>query len=132
MEVLKVVVVLWGRWSGRHGRCSNTMNCANFQVLFPPDIIADNRTALRIREKQLGVLTSEHPEVDWGNILDERVLTSNGLRLLGSLKYKEIPSAKDRSKRYKELEADVAGSCYVPCQIDLERCCVTDKAIRVG
>ena len=55
-----------------------------------PDIIVDSRTAVRIREKQLAVLMSDHPEVDWNDIVDERVLTSNGLRLLGSLKYKEI------------------------------------------
>ena len=70
---------------------------------------------MRIREKQLAVLTSEHSEVDWGDIVDERVLTSNGLRLLGSLKYEEISGPKDRTKRY-----DVAGGRYVPCQIDLE------------
>ena len=61
--------------------------------------------------------------------MDERVLTSNGLRLLGSLKYKEIAGPKDRTKRYKEVEADVAGGCYVPCQIDLEGGCVRDEAI---
>ncbi len=80
----------------------------------------DSRTAVRIREKQLAVLTSEHPEVDWNDIVDERVLTSNGLRLLGSLKYKEVSGARDRTKRYKEVEADIAGGCYVPCQIDLK------------
>ena len=40
---------------------------------------------MRIREKHLAMLTSEHPEVDWGDIADERVLTSNSLRLLGSV-----------------------------------------------
>ena len=29
--------------------------------------------------------------------------------LLGSLKFKEIPGAKDRIKRYKEVKADIAG-----------------------
>ncbi len=61
--------------------------------------------------------------------MDERVLTSNGLRLLGSLKYKEICWRQDRTRKYKELEADVAGGCYVPCQIDLEGGCVRDEAI---
>ena len=84
---------------------------------------------MRIREKQLAVLTSEYPEVDWDDIVDERVLTSNGLRLLESLKYKEISGARDRTKRYKEVEADIAGGYYVPCQIDLERGDVTDEAI---
>ena len=102
-------------------------NRANFHVLCP-EIIVDNRTAVRIREKQLAVLTSEHPEVDWNDIVDERVLTSNGLRLLGSVKYKEISDAKDRTKRYKEVEADIAGGCYMPCQIDLENGDVTDEA----
>ena len=58
------------------------------------------------------------------------VLSSNGLRLLGSLKYKEIPSAKDRTKRYKEVEAVIASGCYVPCQIDLERGNVMIDCIR--
>ncbi len=101
---------------------------ANFHVLCP-DIIVDSRTAVRIREKQLAVLTSEHPEVDWNDIVDERVLTSNGLRLLGSLKYKEVSGARDRTKRYKEVEADIAGGCYVPCQIDIEGGCVRDEGI---
>ena len=82
-------------------------NSANFHVLCP-DIIVDSRTAVRIREKQLAVLTLEHPEVDWGDIVDEKVLTSNGLRLLGSLKYKEISKPMDGSRKYKEVEADVA------------------------
>ena len=101
---------------------------ANFHVLCP-DIIVDSRTAVRIREKQLAVLTSEHPEVDWNDIVDERVLTSNGLRLLGSLKYKEVSGPKDRSKKYKEVEADIAGGCYVPCQIDFEGGHVIDEPI---
>ena len=61
--------------------------------------------------------------------MDERVLTSNGLRLLGSLKFKEISGPRDRTKRYKEVEADVAGGCYVPCHIDFEGGDVTDEAI---
>ena len=97
-------------------------NHANFHVLCP-DITVDSRTAVRVREKQLAVLTSEHPEVDWNDIVDERVLTSNGLRLLGSLKYKEVSGARDRTKRYKEVEADIAGGCYVPCQIDFGTMC---------
>ncbi len=58
-------------------------NRANFHGLCP-DIIVNSRTAVRIREKQLALLTLEHSEVDWGDIVDERVLTSNGLRVLGS------------------------------------------------
>ena len=84
---------------------------------------------MRIREKQLAALTSDHPEVDWNDIVDERVLTSNGLRLLGSLKFKETPGARDKTRRYKEVEADIAGSCYVPCQIDFEGGDVPDEAI---
>ena len=103
-------------------------NSANFHVLCP-DIIVNSRTAVRIREKQLAVLTSEYSEVDWNDIVDERVLTSNGLRLLGSLKFREDPGARDRTRRYKEVEADIAGGCYVPCQIDLESGDMTDEAI---
>ena len=47
-------------------------NFANFYVLCP-DIIMNTRTAVRILEKQLSVLTSEYPEVDWGDGVDERV-----------------------------------------------------------
>ncbi len=150
MEVLKVVVralksvVSFPDGEGSALRCAASggpersskeirmlfehRNSANYHVLCP-DIIVDSRTAVRIREKQLAVLTLEHPEVDWGDIVDEKVLTSNGLRLLGSLKYKEITGARDRTKRYKEVEADIAGGCYVPCQIDLESGCVRDEAI---
>ena len=128
MEVLKVVVRALKSVVGETSMLFEHREHANFHVLCP-DITVDSRTAVRIREKQLAVLTSEHPEVDWGDIVDERVLTSNGLRLLGSLKYKETPGARDRTKRYKEVEADIAGGCYVPCQIDFEGGDVTDEAI---
>ena len=93
MEVLKVVVRALKSVVGETRMLFEHRNSANFHVLCP-DIIVDSRTAVRIREKQLAVLTLEHPEVDWNDIVDERVLTSNGLRLLGSLKYKEITGAK--------------------------------------
>ncbi len=128
MDVLKVVVRALKSVVGETMMLFEHRNSANFHVLCP-DIIVDSRTAVRIREKQLAVLTLEHPEVDWGDIVDERVLTSNGLRLLGSLKYKEVSGARDRTKRYKEVEPDLAGGCYVPCQIDLESGCVRDEAI---
>ena len=96
-------------------------NSANFHVLCPEIIVVYSRTAPSIRERQLAVLTLEYPEVDCGDIMDERVLTSNGLRLLGSLKDKEITGAKDRSRRYKKVEADVVVGCYVLCQIAFER-----------
>ena len=128
MEVLKVVVRALTSVVGHTRMLFEHRNSANFHVLCP-DIIVDSRTAVRIREKQLAVLTSEHHEVDWGDIVDERVLTSNGLRLLGSLKFKEISGPKDRTKRYKGVEADVASGCYVPCQIDLEGGCVRDEPI---
>ena len=51
-------------------------NGANFHVLYP-DIIVASCTAVRNREKQLAVLISKHPEVDWNDVVDERVLTSN-------------------------------------------------------
>ena len=89
----------------------------NFHVLCP-DIKVDSTTPVRIWEKQVAMLTSEHLEVDCNDVVDERVLTSNGLRLLGSLKYKQVSSARDRTRRYKEVEADIAGGCYVPCQTD--------------
>ncbi|CAL5226117.1 g8934 [Coccomyxa viridis] len=114
MEVLKVVVRALKLVFGETRMLFEHRNSANFHVLCP-DIIVDSRTAVRVREKQLAVLTSDHPEVDWNDIVDERVLTSNGLRLLGSQKYKEISGPKGRTKRY-----DVAGGRYAPCQIDLE------------
>ena len=58
-------------------------------------------------EKKLDILTSEYSEVDWGDIMDERLLTSNSLRLLGC---KDITGARDRTKSYKEVEADIAGN----------------------
>ena len=128
MEVLRVVVRALKSVIGETRMLFEHRNCANFHVLCP-DIIVASRTAVRIREKQVAVLASEHPEVDWNDIVDERVLTSNGLRLLGSLKFKAISGPKDRTKRYKEVEADIAGGCYVPCQIDFEGGCVHDEAI---
>ena len=128
IEVLQVVVRALTSVVGHTRMLFEHRNFANFHVLCP-DIIVDSRTAVRIREKQLAVLILEHPEVDWDDIVDERVLTSNGLRLLGSLKFKEISGPKDRTKRYKEVEADVAGGCYVPCQIDLEGGCVRGEPI---
>ena len=107
MDVLKVVVRALKSVVGEPRMLFEHRNSANFHVLCP-DIIVDSRTAVRIREKQLAVLTLEHPEVDWGDIVDEKVLTSNGLRLLGSLKYKEISKPMDGSRKYKEVEADVA------------------------
>ena len=150
MEVLKVVVralksvVSFPDGEGSALRCAASgglersskeirmlfehRNSAHFHVLCP-DIIVDSRTAVRIRDKQLAVLTSEHPEVDWNDIVDEKVLTSNGLRLLGSLNFIEVSGARDRTKKYKEVEADIAGGCYVPCKIDIEGGCVRDEGI---
>ena len=75
MEVLKVVVRALNAGIGEAKLLFEHRNCANFHVLCP-DIIVDSRNAKRIRERQLAVLTSEHPEVDWGDIVDKRVLTS--------------------------------------------------------
>ena len=82
MEVLKVVVRALRSVVGETRMLFEHRNSANFHMLCP-DIIVDSCTAVRIREKQLAVLTSEFPETDRGDIVDERVLTSNGLRLLG-------------------------------------------------
>ena len=96
LEVLKVVVRVLRSVVGETRTLFKHRNRANCHVMCP-DIIVDSRKAVRVREKQLAVLTLEYPEVDWGDIVDERVLTSNGLRLLGSVKYKEISTAKDRT-----------------------------------
>lgn len=77
MDVLKVVVRALRSIIGYTRMLFEHRNRANFHVLCP-DFIVDSRTAVRIREKQLAVLTSEHPEVDWNDIVDERVLTLNG------------------------------------------------------
>ena len=90
MEVFQVVVRALESVIRETRMLFEHRNCANFHVLCP-DIILDSRTALRIREKQLVILASEHHEVDLNDIVDERVLTSNGLRLLGCLKYREVP-----------------------------------------
>ena len=120
MEVLKVVVRALTLVVGHTRMLFEHRNSANVHVLCP-EVTVDSRTAVRIGEKQLAMLTPEHHELDWDDIVDERVLTSNGLRLLGSLKYKAIDGASDRTRKYKELEADVAGGCYVPCRDRLRR-----------
>ena len=64
LEVLKVVVRTLKSVVGETRMLFEHRNSANFHVLCP-DIIVDSRTAVRIREKQLRILSSEHPEVDW-------------------------------------------------------------------
>jgi len=76
MKVLKVVVRALKSVVGETTMLFEHRNCANFHVLCL-DIIADSRTVVRVREKQLAVLTSEHPEVDWNDIVDEGVLISS-------------------------------------------------------
>ena len=63
MEVLKVVVRAMKLVVGNTGMLFEHQNRANFHVLCP-EIIVDSRTALRIWEKQLAVLSSKYPEVD--------------------------------------------------------------------
>ena len=57
MEVLKVVVRVLRSVLGETRVLFEHQNLAKFHVLCP-DIIVDSRTAVRIREKLLGVLTS--------------------------------------------------------------------------
>ena len=76
MDVLKVVVRALRSVVGETTVLFEHRNSANFHVLCP-DIIVDSRTAVRIREKQPAVLSSEHPAVHWNDIVDERVLPSN-------------------------------------------------------
>ena len=75
MKVLQVVVRAIMSMIGETRTLFEHRNSANFHVL-RPDITVDSRPAVHIREKQLAVLTSEHPEVDWNDIVDERVPTS--------------------------------------------------------
>jgi len=114
MEKLKVVVRALSLVVGETRMVFEHRNGANFHVLCP-EIAVDSRTAVRIRETELAVPMSQYPESDWGDIVDKRVLNSNGLlSLLGSLKYTEMPGARDRSKRYEEVGADVtaAATCH--------------------
>ena len=76
MEVLQVVVRALTSVIGETGILYEHCNYAKFHVLCP-DIIVASRPAVHIREKQLAVLTSEHLEVDWDDIVDERVPASN-------------------------------------------------------
>ena len=63
MGVLKVVVRALTTVVGEMRMLFEHRDRANFHVLCP-DIIVDSWTAVRIREKQLANLTSEHPEVN--------------------------------------------------------------------
>lgn len=54
---------------------------ANYHVMCP-DIVVESKNALRIRDKQPTALNEEYTEVDWGDIVDKRVLAANRPRLL--------------------------------------------------
>ena len=47
------------------------------------------------------------------DVVDERVQASTGLNVLRSVKYREISGPYDWTKRYKEVEADIAGGCHI-------------------
>ena len=75
-EVLKVVVRVLKSVIGDTRLLFEHRNHMNYHGLCL-DIIVD-KSQLRIRDKQLTALNEEYPEVDWEDIVDNRVLAAKG------------------------------------------------------
>ena len=91
-------------------------------------IIVDEKTAVRLYQAHVAALNSKFPEIGWGDIVDKCVVTSNGIRLLGSYKYPEardddgriIKGVSKAGKPYSVRRLDRDGGFYRPCTIDFE------------
>ena len=91
-------------------------------------IIVDEKNGGQIVPGTRRSVGQEVPEIGWGDIVDKCVVTSNGIRLLGSYKY---PEARDKDgkvvkgitkngKPYSVRRLDRIGGFYRPCTIDFE------------
>ena len=91
-------------------------------------IIVDEKTAVRLYQAHVVALATKYPGIGWGDIVDKCVVTSNGIRLLGSYKYPEARDADGRivkgvskaGKPYSVRRLDRNGGFYRPCTIDFE------------
>jgi hypothetical protein len=91
-------------------------------------IIVDEKTAVRLYQAHVAALNTKFPEIGWGNIVDKCVVTSNGIRLLGSYKYPEardddgrlVKGVTKAGKPYSVRQLDRDGGFYRPCTIDFE------------
>ena len=91
-------------------------------------IIVDEKTAVKLRQAHVAALDKKFPEVGWGDIVDKCVVTSNGIRLLGSYKYPDVKDADGKvvkgitkgGKTYSVRRLDRGGGYYRPCTIDFE------------
>ena len=91
-------------------------------------IIIDEKKAVRLYHAHVAALDTKFPGIGWGDIVDKCVVTSNGIRLLGSYKYPEarddngriIKGVSKAGKPYSVRRLDRAGGFYRPCTIDFE------------
>ncbi len=86
----------------------STRGGLKFHVVFP-SILVTTRHALIFNRVLRNALraTPMHEVPDWNKVIDDSVVSSNGLRMLGS--YKAIG---------KGSKPDIDAGCYVPCDID--------------
>ncbi len=91
-------------------------------------IIVDEKTAVKLYRAHVAALDTKFPGIGWGDIVDKCVVTSNGIRLLGSYKYPEardndgriVKGVSKAGKPYSVRRLDRHGGFYRPCTIDFE------------
>ena len=107
-----------------------------FHVIFQ-NIIVDESAAIRLYRAHIAALHHKAPEVKWEDIVDKSVVTSNGLRLLGSYKYPDVRDSEGKiakgvtrdGKLYSIRRLDRDGGYYQPCTIDFESMTIETQAI---
>lgn len=98
-----------------------------FHVIFQK-IIVDEAAAIKLYRAHIAALIKKAPEVKWETIVDKCVVTSNGLRLLGSYKYPDVRDSEGKiakgvtrdGKLYSIRRLDRDGGYYQPCTINFQ------------
>ena len=91
-------------------------------------IVVNKKTAVKLYRAHVAALGTKLPGIGWGDIVDKCVVTSNGIRLLGSYKYPEardddgkiVKGVTKNGKPYSVRRLDRDGGFYRPCTIDFE------------
>ena len=111
--VLQVVDPLRTAQESVWGACLSHRKGLKYHVIFPA-LLVDTIQGDFITQHLTYCLTQAQPDLDWTKIVDRKVVTSNGLRMLGS---------------YKK---DTAAGCYVPCTVDWDSCVLTEHSITLA